>query len=104
MDWEVGAGSCAETRSYNRSGATLRSVACLAGQHPIAFTGSATMKSRFAPLLFLAIALMLCGCSTTEEDAAFFETGWVRPEAGANERLQLSPAGGPKPPPPDQEP
>ena len=41
------------------------------------------MKARAA----LALALLLAGCSTDNEDRAFFEQGWIKPEAGANQRM-----------------
>ena len=40
-------------------------------------------------LLVLSSLALLAGCAADEEDRAFFERGWVRPEAGADERLQL---------------
>ena len=38
-------------------------------------------------LAALALALLLCGCSTDNDDRAFFEQGWIKPEAGANQRM-----------------
>ncbi len=35
----------------------------------------------------LSAVLFLAGCSTNREDQAFFETGWVKPQAAADRRL-----------------
>ena len=38
-------------------------------------------------LALLALGLLLAGCAKDNEDRAFFEQGWIKPEAGANERM-----------------
>jgi len=38
-------------------------------------------------LAALALALLLGGCATESDDRAFFNGGWVHPEAGANQRM-----------------
>ena len=42
------------------------------------------MRYALAVLLLLVV---LTGCASEDEDRAFFHTGWIRPEAGANTRL-----------------
>ena len=39
------------------------------------------------PLAALALALLLAGCATDNEDRAFFNDGWLKPEEGANRRM-----------------
>ena len=39
------------------------------------------------PLAALTLALLLAGCATDNEDRAFFNEGWVKPEEGANRRM-----------------
>lgn len=39
----------------------------------------------------LFAVLLLSGCSTNREDQAFFETGWVKPQAAADRRLYGAP-------------
>ena len=41
------------------------------------------MKLLFAALL----AMWLAGCASDPDDRAFFTSGWLLPERGANERL-----------------
>ena len=55
------------------------------------------------PLAALALALFLAGCATDAEDRAFFNTGWIKPEAGANRRMYgpRTPAAPEKPAEPD---
>ncbi len=42
-------------------------------------------------LALLAVALLLGGCATDSDDRAFFNTGWVKPEDGANRRIYGAP-------------
>jgi hypothetical protein len=35
----------------------------------------------------LLASALFAGCATGKEDAAFFNTGWLKPEEGANERM-----------------
>ena len=42
------------------------------------------MRYALLALLFLAF---LTGCATDDADRAFYNTGWIRPEAGANARM-----------------
>ena len=42
-------------------------------------------------LALLAVALLLGGCATDSDDRAFFNTGWLKPEDGANRRMYGSP-------------
>lgn len=42
-------------------------------------------------LALLAVALCLGGCSTDSDDRAFFNSGWLKPEDGANRRMYGSP-------------
>ena len=44
---------------------------------------AAAMKYIFAALLLM----LLAGCSSDEEDKAFYNSGWFQPEKGANERM-----------------
>ena len=39
----------------------------------------------------LAIAFFVSGCAQDAEERAFFNTGWVSPEAGAEQRLATEP-------------
>jgi hypothetical protein len=41
------------------------------------------MKYVFA----LVLGALFAGCTSDAEDRAFFNSGWVRPERGADERL-----------------
>jgi hypothetical protein len=47
------------------------------------------MKTLFGLLLIAALAGASTGCSLTgdPEDKAFYNSGWLLPEAGANDRL-----------------
>ena len=45
-------------------------------------------------LAALTFALLLTGCATDNEDRAFFNDGWLRPDEGANRRMY-----GPRVPP-----
>jgi hypothetical protein len=38
-------------------------------------------------LFVLMFLVLLTGCASDERDRAFFDTGWIRPEAGAERRL-----------------
>ena len=38
-------------------------------------------------LAALALALLLAGCAKDNEDRAFFNEGWAKPEEGANRRM-----------------
>ena len=38
-------------------------------------------------LAALALALLLAGCATDNEDRAFFNDGWIHPDEGANRRM-----------------
>ena len=38
-------------------------------------------------LAALALALLLAGCATDNEDRAFFNDGWMKPEEAANRRM-----------------
>jgi hypothetical protein len=38
-------------------------------------------------LSMCATGLVLSGCASNPEDRAFFNTGWVNPEKGAEERM-----------------
>jgi len=38
-------------------------------------------------LAAFALALTLGGCATDNEDRAFFDEGWLKPEEGATRRL-----------------
>ena len=46
------------------------------------------------PLAALALALLLAGCAKDNEDRAFFNDGWMKPEEAANRRMY-----GPRVPP-----
>ena len=35
----------------------------------------------------IALTLFLAGCAKDNDDRAFFEQGWIKPEAGANQRM-----------------
>jgi hypothetical protein len=44
---------------------------------------------RYLPVLLLALlALAATSCSSDPEDRKFFGSGWVKPEAGANSRIE----------------
>jgi hypothetical protein len=45
---------------------------------------AAAMRNAFVAVL---LVLILAGCATDEDDRAFFQTGWLRPEKGAEQRL-----------------
>ena len=38
-------------------------------------------------LALLTLALLLAGCAKDDEDRAFFNEGWIKPEEGANRRM-----------------
>ena len=38
-------------------------------------------------LLALVLLLGLAGCAKDPDDTAFFNRGWMKPEAGANQRM-----------------
>ena len=38
-------------------------------------------------LVTLTLGLLFAGCATEYDDRAFFNTGWVKPEEGANRRM-----------------
>ena len=38
-------------------------------------------------LAALTLALLLAGCAHDNEDRAFFNEGWAKPEEGANRRM-----------------
>ena len=38
-------------------------------------------------LAALALALLLAGCAKDNEDRAFFNDGWMKPEEAANRRM-----------------
>ncbi len=38
-------------------------------------------------LALLAVALFLAGCAKDNDDRAFFNSGWIKPEEGANRRM-----------------
>ena len=42
---------------------------------------------RYAFAAFLLLLPLLGGCVSDAEDRLFFNSGWVRPERGAQERL-----------------
>ena len=42
-------------------------------------------------LALLAVALLLAGCAKDSDDRAFFNSGWIKPEEGANRRMYGSP-------------
>jgi hypothetical protein len=44
---------------------------------------------QFLPVLLLAlVALMATSCSSDPEDRKFFGSGWMKPEAGADSRIE----------------
>ena len=43
--------------------------------------------SAWKALAFLGLALFAGGCAQDAEERAFFNSGWLSPEAGANRRL-----------------
>jgi hypothetical protein len=44
---------------------------------------------QYLPAFCLAlVALVATSCSSDPEDRAFFGSGWVKPETGANKRLE----------------
>jgi len=45
---------------------------------------AAAMRSLLAAVL---LVVLFASCSSTAEDRAFFSAGWMRPEQGADERL-----------------
>lgn len=51
-------------------------------------------------LAALGLALILCGCAKDNEDRAFFNEGWVKPQEGADRRMYqdyATPKPAPKP-------
>ena len=38
-------------------------------------------------LAAFALGLLFAGCATERDDQAFFNTGWVKPQEGADRRL-----------------
>jgi len=43
------------------------------------------MRYAFAALL---LVVLFAGCASDAEDRAFFNAGWIRPEKGAEKRLE----------------
>ena len=43
--------------------------------------------SRLGQLFAVLFVLLFAGCADNAEDRAFFNSGWVKPEAGAKERM-----------------
>jgi hypothetical protein len=44
---------------------------------------------QYLPVFCLAlVALIAAGCSSDPEDRTFFNSGWVKPEVGADKRLE----------------
>lgn len=43
--------------------------------------------SRLGKLFAVSFVLLFAGCADNAEDRAFFNSGWVKPEAGAKERM-----------------
>ena len=38
-------------------------------------------------LALLSLTLLLAGCAKDNDDRAFFERGWLKPEQGADQRM-----------------